>query len=286
MSRKRQSPFEDLVELTVRVPWWVGVILALASFIILHNLAAIKVTGSMKPGEMGNFVVKQFGVTLALFGQLVLPAAFLVGAVISAIKNQNRGMLLSRVAESNSAASLNDMSWSEFETLVGEFFRRKGYSVVETGGGGPDGGVDLEMKKNNEKFFVQCKQWRAYSVSVNIVRELYGVMAARGAVGGFVVTSGRFTEEAQSFAAGRNIELINGMALDAMIKSVHPALNANVSQALKVEHPPACPVCNSLMIKRTAKRGLTSGSQFWGCSQYPNCHGTLPINSEEAHHRP
>ena len=57
-------------------------LLAIASFLILHNLAAIKVTGSLKPEEVGHFVIKQFGVTLALFGQLILSAAFILGAVI------------------------------------------------------------------------------------------------------------------------------------------------------------------------------------------------------------
>lgn len=40
-------------------------------------------------------------------------------------------------------------------------FRRRGYGVRELGGGGPDGGVDLVLPKFSEKFFVQCKQWKA-----------------------------------------------------------------------------------------------------------------------------
>lgn len=46
-----------------------------------------------------------------------------------------------------------------------------------------------------------------------MVRELYGVMAVSGAVGGFVVTSGVFTQEAKDFASGRNIELVDGAEL-------------------------------------------------------------------------
>ena len=45
----------------------------------------------------------------------------------------------------------------------------RGFSVAETGGGGADGGIDLKLKKGGEIFLVQCKQWRAYKVSVNIV---------------------------------------------------------------------------------------------------------------------
>ncbi len=41
--------------------------------------------------------------------------------------------------------------------------------------------------------------------------------------------------------------------------------------------PPQCPQCGSLMALRTAKGGKTPGSQFWGCTRYPECKGTQPI---------
>jgi len=37
---------------------------------------------------------------------------------------------------------------------------------------------------------------------------------------------------------------------------------------------PHCPICNALMVKRTAKRGARAGSSFWGCPDYPKCKGT------------
>ena len=48
-------------------------------------------------------------------------------------------------------------------------------------------------------------------------------MSAQGATGGFVVTSGVFTDDAKSFAKGRNIELVDGQALTAMIEEVRAA---------------------------------------------------------------
>lgn len=80
------------------------------------------------------------------------------------------------------------MAWKEFEKLVGEAFRLQGYQVTELGGDGPDGGIDLVLRKGHEKFLVQCKQWKAFTVGVAVVRELYGVMAAKGATGGFIVS--------------------------------------------------------------------------------------------------
>lgn len=41
--------------------------------------------------------------------------------------------------------------------------------------------------------------------------------------------------------------------------------------------PPSCPKCGSLTVLRTAKGGKSPGSQFWGCTRYPDCKGLLPI---------
>jgi len=154
--------------------------------------------------------------------------------------------------------------------------------VVETGGGGADGGVDLALRKGSEKFLVQCKQWKAYKVGVDIVRALYGVMAATGATGGFVVTSGTFTAEARAFANGLNVTLVDGQSLFGMIKQAQQALASKKGYAQPIAEPrstrgasaPSCPVCASSMVKRTAKKGANVGSQFWGCPKYPGCRGT------------
>jgi len=37
---------------------------------------------------------------------------------------------------------------------------------------------------------------------------------------------------------------------------------------------PACPKCGHPMALRTARKGPRAGSQFWGCQNYPDCHGT------------
>ena len=40
------------------------------------------------------------------------------------------------------------LSWRGFERQLAEVYRQKGYQVEETGGGGPDGGVDLKLRKD------------------------------------------------------------------------------------------------------------------------------------------
>jgi restriction system protein len=40
---------------------------------------------------------------------------------------------------------------------------------------------------------------------------------------------------------------------------------------------PSCPACGEPMVLRTARKGPRVGSQFWGCSGYPECATTLPV---------
>jgi restriction system protein len=169
--------------------------------------------------------------------------------------------------------------------MIGEAFRRKGYSVVENGGGA-DGGIDLVLHKDKKKFYVQCKQWKAYTVGVKPVRELFGVMSANDADGGFFVTSGSYTKEANEFGRSTSVELIDGPALSKLIAAVRNADTPFESSQTKQSDPlptlrsndspqsvPDCPSCGSAMVRRTAKKGANAGSQFWGCSTYPKCKG-------------
>ncbi len=43
------------------------------------------------------------------------------------------------------------------------------------------------------------------------------------------------------------------------------------------QKPPPCPQCGDLMALRTAKSGKNQGSQFWGCTNYPDCKGTANL---------
>ena len=42
---------------------------------------------------------------------------------------------------------------------------------------------------------------------------------------------------------------------------------------------PRCPRCGGKMEKRIAKNGPHAGKAFYGCSKYPRCHGTRPIEA-------
>jgi restriction system protein len=297
MARRRgSSSAEDLFGLVAKLPWWVGVSLAIGSYAILHHIAGQQVNVTSAPGQLGATITANLWKSLANVFQYVLPIICLAAALGSALGRSKRRALVDGIASNTAANALDGMTWREFELLVEEAFRLQGYQVVETGGGGKDGGVDLELRKERETYLVQSKQWKAYKVGVTVLRELFGVMAAKGAAGGFVVTSGRFTREATKFASGRNLKLIEGPALLSLIRQVQSArsktsLKSAAPQSATVSQPatappstgeaPACPKCGSGMIRRKAKRGAHAGEEFWGCRTYPTCRGVRRLDQAQ-----
>jgi len=280
MARHKAGLFEDLVGLASKLPWWLGVALAVVAYLLLHPFSVMEIVAPSGVAGMGTVAGKQLYKTLAMISQYLFPAAFLVGALISVLSRRKRERLLNDTAENREADALNGMSWQEFEMLVGEAYRRQGFNVRELGGGGADGGVDLVLTKNDQTVFVQCNQWKTFKVGVKVVRELYGVMAAQKAQGGVVVTSGVFTQEAKDFADGKNIALMDGEKLRRVIDSVRakPADAQPVPPAIQTDDTsPACSKCGGAMIKRLAKQGGNAGRTFWGCASYPRCRGIVAI---------
>jgi restriction system protein len=140
---------------------------------------------------------------------------------------------------------------------------------------GADGGVDLVLSRDGQLAHVQCKQWRKLIVGVELVRQLKGAMAAAGVDAGFFVSSGRFTPDAQAFANQTGITLVDGAALERLVKGLQPKTVG--FDALTGTELRGCPRCGSTMVRRTARRGQHTGKDFLGCSRYPACKGTRAL---------
>lgn len=272
MARKKKAGgFEDLIAIAAMLPWWLGLFLAIISYLLLHHYSTPQLAPApTNLAHLTSGIQNTLIATLCNVLQYVVSVGFLIGAFISAWKSAKAKSLLTSAKQTPVEDRLKSFTWREFERLVGQAFRERGYGVKELGGNGADGGVDLELRMGSDKYFVQCKHWKTQSVGVAPVRELFGVMSAEGAVGGFVVASGSFTAEAAKFAEGRSIELLNASALVSGV---------NVDRAVLPTMPPVptCLRCGAPMVKRQARRGASAGSIFWGCSTYPVCREILPI---------
>ena len=109
--------------------------------------------------------------------------------------------------------NLRISSWQEFERVVAEVFRRRGYSLIEQDGNQPNGDIDLILRKDGEVILVQCRHWQFHQVDLAIIREQFGILSASKASRVFVLTAGSFTEDAIAFAAGKPMQLIDGPKL-------------------------------------------------------------------------
>ena len=280
--RKDEGFFDDLYDVLLVVPSWVGPPLALLFFLVLRFLIPAIFGGSEKPG-IGTVVV-------SVAQAVALPVAGLVLFMwlLAEFQKWRRRRLLDAQTGLN---SIRDLSWQEFEHLVGEAYRRQGYVVQETGSVSGDGGIDLSLSRGDERVLVQCKQWRTRRVGVKPVRELFGVMTSESATRGILVTCGSFTREARLFAEGKSLALVEGPELWELVQSVrttrpssvpdHSTTHAKPKASAPTASPgpaagpsPTCPKCGATMVLREAKKGPNAGSRFWGCSRFPQCRGT------------
>ncbi len=279
MARRRTSPLEDFISAASRLPWWACILLAIVSYFVLHAIASRPALSISNPNQMGDVVARGMISTFAMFGQYILPFGFGIAGLFSGMNSIRQKKLYKNTKSRSDVAALNEMSWQDFERLVGEYFRRNGFLVTMKGGNYSDGGIDLVLRKNKEMYLVQCKQWKAYKVGVQQVREFYGAMAACGADGGYFVTSGIFTEDAQAFVRGLNIELVDGHRLRTMIDAARskPVVSTIQMRSQHTTIVPVCPKCGKKMKKRIARQGKNAGKEFLGCIGFPKCTGTRPL---------
>jgi restriction system protein len=135
------------------------------------------------------------------------------------------------------------------------------------------------LTRDGRTTVVQAKHWRRDRVGVQLVRELYGVQQAMHAKHAMFVAVGRYTTDAQQFAAQVGMTLVNGEELLLIISA------GLVGEALELPRPeatatPTCPVCGGAMVRRTARRGPNAGAEFFGCARFPECRGTVPAPEE------
>jgi predicted RNA-binding Zn-ribbon protein involved in translation (DUF1610 family) len=89
--RNKSTVIEDIIEIVSKLPWWVGVVLALVSYLYLHHVAAQTI--AVAPIDINKMVsasLSQIWKAVAGILQYILPFAFLIGAAISAYKNTKR----------------------------------------------------------------------------------------------------------------------------------------------------------------------------------------------------
>ena len=191
-----------LIDGLLGLPWWTSLGIAAVVF-----LCATRLVPALVPAAAEQLSVMGW----------IFSVPFFLAAIASGMQQWLRSRVLD---QQRGLEAIRALTWPEFESLIGEAFRRQGYSVAKHGGAAPDGGFDLVLERAGARAFVQCKHWQARQIGVEEVRELHGVMTAEGASDGILVTCGEYTGEARRFADGKSMRLVNGEALLEMVRAV------------------------------------------------------------------
>lgn len=174
-------------------------------------------------------------------------AAISLGWLMVQIEAKDRRHLLEWTTD------LRHLTAREFEWLVGELFRREGWTVNETGSqDGPDGYIDLELTKGSASRLVQCKRWTSNLVGVDHVRAFAGALQRERVRDGSFVTLSGFTEQALREGERIGLELIDGRELYRRIEAVR--------------RPEPCPLCQKPMILDRSPHGWWFRCVATGCA--------------------
>ncbi|HXI37529.1 MAG TPA: restriction endonuclease [Burkholderiales bacterium] len=173
-------------------------------------------------------------------------------------------------------ALLKHLDWRRFEETCAAYFEAQGFSarVTLSAAGGPADIALCAGGSDTPSVLLHCKAWDAYRVGIKALQALRAAMAAAGIGEGLLATPGRFTQEAEAFAAKENIKLLDGATLLARFAELGPeqalALLKFATQGDFLT--PTCPHCS---IKMTSRKSTQGGRKFWGCHNYPRCKQTF-----------
>lgn len=88
--KKKTSVAEDVIELVALMPWWVGLVLALVSYLYFHSVASKPAPVMVVPGQVGHSILPTLWYAAAGVLQFIAPLLCLVGAGLSAFQRHKR----------------------------------------------------------------------------------------------------------------------------------------------------------------------------------------------------
>jgi restriction system protein len=213
--RKDLNVFDFLAQ----IPWWVCVTFS-ASFYLLFQYV-------IPYFENQGDLVKEVHVSLGPVFAPVVALAILTPVTFSFLKSNRKKKLHSLREE---IKSIQELSWPQFKEQIAEAYGRAGYLVLENDPFTSDPSIDLVMRKSANLYLLQSRYWRNRKLGLREAKNLFSLMHEKQASGVFLLTTGVFTREARRFAAGRPINLVDGIQLVELLGSIknnEPAPNAS-----------------------------------------------------------
>ncbi|GMV69896.1 MAG: hypothetical protein AMXMBFR76_23350 [Pseudomonadota bacterium] len=129
--RNNANVLRDLFQIAAMLPWWAGLALAVAVYGVLHHYAVAELPPRVAPQQISQLIIPAAAKGLATYGQYIVPLPFVAGAEASYLGRRRRSGLIREVVADRSSAAMRAMDWRDFERLVGEPFRMRGFAVTQ-----------------------------------------------------------------------------------------------------------------------------------------------------------
>ena len=178
-------PQNSLFAILTRSHWWISALLASGIFVVVRLFL---------PEEMAVFAALPFA-----------------GIAIYAGVRQLRRPGTKRIARTLERA--RGLSGEGFYSALDEAFKREGYTVSRM-----EGGAGLVLRREGLVTLVACQRWKAMRTGVEPLREFDAATREHGAVGRMYIAVGEVTDNARSFAAEKNIRLVQDEELARLLR--------------------------------------------------------------------
>jgi restriction system protein len=200
----------NILDFLGQIPWWISVALSASFYVLLKFGLPYFEAQSARVNEVHVSAGPLFAPVVAL--ALLSPVTF------SFLKSNRKKKLY---ILKNEIQAIQELSWQQFKQLVAEAYRRTGYTIMENSSFTSDPSVDLVMRKSANLYLVQCRYWQNRKLGKREVKNLFSLMHDKQASGVFLLTTGIFTYEARHYAAGRPINLIDGIELVELLGKIN-----------------------------------------------------------------
>lgn len=148
---------------------------------------------------------------------------------IHAFEDRKRGRFFLRTAEEKqeidlSRESLRAMDPNDFEGLISDYFRNRGYITTEVIGRSGDRGVDiLATNVEGRLELIQCKRYReGNNIGSTPIQRIDSYMRSRQASRAWVITTSDFTPQGLDEAQITNVTIMNGQQLIQSLELYYP----------------------------------------------------------------
>ena len=199
----------NIFDFLAQIPWWISVTLSASFYLILKFVVPYF--------ESQGHLVSEVHVSLGPVFAPVVALALLSPVTFSLLRSNRKNKLYELKEE---ILSIQELPWPQFKKLVTEAYRQADYLILDGSAFTIDPKVDLVMRKGANLYLLQCRYWQNKKLGLREVKNLFSLMHDKQASGIFLLTTGVFTNEVRHYAAGKPINLIDGIELVELLGNV------------------------------------------------------------------